>query len=87
MECEAGRDDEKPVHRVWVNAFELARCQTANRAYAMFLGATGHRSPPTGQDPVLCDPDQPVVSVSWHDAAAYCAWLSERSGRSYRLPT
>src|SRR5271169_2584683 len=25
MGCENGRDDEKPVHRVWVDAFELAR--------------------------------------------------------------
>ncbi len=24
MGCEAGREDEKPVHRVWVDAFELA---------------------------------------------------------------
>ena len=24
---------------------------------------------------------------SWYEAAAYCAWLSEKSGRTYRLPT
>ena len=24
MGCETGRDDEKPVHRVWVDAFDLA---------------------------------------------------------------
>jgi formylglycine-generating enzyme required for sulfatase activity len=28
-----------------------------------------------------------VVSVSWYEAAAYCAWLSERLGRAVRLPT
>jgi len=28
------RDDEKPVHRVWVDAFELASCQTTNEEYA-----------------------------------------------------
>ncbi len=27
MGCETGRDDEKPVHRVWLDAFELAACQ------------------------------------------------------------
>ncbi|AUB80295.1 hypothetical protein THSYN_04550 [Candidatus Thiodictyon syntrophicum] len=32
-------------------------------------------------------PDLPVVGVSWDDAAAYCAWLSERTGEGYRLPT
>ena len=28
-----------------------------------------------------------MVSVSWSDGAAYCAWLSSRTGRNFRLPT
>lgn len=30
---------------------------------------------------------QPVVGVSWYEAAAYCTWLAAKSGRRYRLPT
>ncbi|MBU0491452.1 MAG: formylglycine-generating enzyme family protein [Chloroflexi bacterium] len=29
----------------------------------------------------------PVVGVSWYEAFAYCRWLSEATGRAYRLPT
>src|SRR6185436_13591788 len=32
-------------------------------------------------------PLQPVVGVCWHEARAYCAWLSAQVGRTYRLPT
>ncbi|MEA3309847.1 MAG: SUMF1/EgtB/PvdO family nonheme iron enzyme [Chloroflexota bacterium] len=32
-------------------------------------------------------PSQPVVGVSWYEAVAYCRWLSEKSGKTYRLPT
>ncbi|MEL7264918.1 MAG: formylglycine-generating enzyme family protein, partial [Planctomycetota bacterium] len=31
--------------------------------------------------------DHPVVGVCYHDAVAYCRWLSDRSGDRYRLPT
>ncbi len=31
--------------------------------------------------------NEPVVHVSYNDAAAYVAWLSERTGKRYRLPS
>lgn len=31
--------------------------------------------------------DRPVIRVSWNDAAAFTAWLSDESGQPYRLPS
>lgn len=84
---ERGRDDEKPVHRVWVKAFALGRYQVTNADYALFLGATGHASPPWWSDPLFSDPRQPVVGVNWFDAMAYCEWLARETGKPFRLPT
>jgi len=38
-------------------------------------------------DPAYNAPSQPVVGVCWHEARAYCAWLTAQTGQTYRLPT
>lgn len=87
MGSEAGQDNERPVHRLWVDTFELGACQVTNAEYALFLQATGHSPPPCLDTTGFSDPGQPVVAVSWFDAVRYCEWLSSVAGQRLRLPT
>ncbi|HEX9502407.1 MAG TPA: SUMF1/EgtB/PvdO family nonheme iron enzyme [Thermoanaerobaculia bacterium] len=70
MGSDDGADDERPVHRVWVDAFEISATQVTNREYSAFRAIQ------------FDDPDQPVAGVSWFDAVEYCRWLGQR----FRLP-
>lgn len=87
MGSETGQDNERPVHRVWVDAFYLSPCQLTNTEYACFLNATGVPAPARWGDPNFNHPEQPVVAVSWLEATRYCEWLKEMTGQNCRLPT
>jgi formylglycine-generating enzyme required for sulfatase activity len=87
MGSETGQDNQRPVHRVWVDEFYLAACQVTNSEYAAFLGAGSVPPPPFWSDPNSNHPHQPVVAVSWFEAVQYCEWLSQVHGKSYRLPS
>jgi len=87
MGCDQGQDVERPVHRVWVDSVLLAATQVTVAQYAEFLLSTGAPPPPFWDAPEFSDPEQPVVGVSWFEAAAYCQWLSETTADMYRLPT
>jgi hypothetical protein len=83
-------------------AFALAQRETTRAEYAAFASATG-RAPASCRDTsgLLAifarrswrEPgfdqgdDHPVVCVSVEDARAYAQWLSQRTGKRYRLPT
>jgi uncharacterized protein (TIGR02996 family) len=56
--------------------------------FRAFAQATGYRET-RWQNPGFSQDDRhPVVGVSWDDAQAFCAWLTQtESGRVYRLPT
>src|SRR5436190_20421151 len=87
MGSNSGQDCERPIHRVWIDAFQLAATQITNAEYERFLGATGTKPPPFSQYPNFNHPQQPVAGVSWHDAARYCEWLTSQTGSRFRLPT
>ena len=96
MGSNSGAEDEKPVHKVIVSDFYIAKYVVDNAEYRRFMDATGHRAPaPKGEGWSFWSgrsfpgeiAQQPVVNVSWDDAVAYCRWLSQATGKLYRLPT
>jgi formylglycine-generating enzyme len=87
MGSDSGQDNEKPVHKVWIDSFYLAACQVTNQDYRRFIEATGVPPPSLWSDPAFNHPEQPVVAVSWFDTAKYCEWLSAATGRHFYLPT
>lgn len=67
--------------------------ETRYRDYAAFatetpgiLGSWKNQSA-EGFTPTENTADHPVVNVTWDDAQAFCAWLSKKEGKTYRLPT
>lgn len=87
MGSDDGQENERPVHRVWIDAFQMAACQVTNAEFARFLYTAENCAPPFWGDPNFNRPEQPVIAVSWFEAAKYCEWFSEITARKYRLPT
>ena len=76
------------MRRVTVAAFRLGRTPVTNAQYALFLAqGDAAEAPPWGRDPAFAAPDQPVVGITWFEAAAFAEWLGQRLGGRWRLPT
>jgi len=80
-----GSADERPVRTVTiVKPFAIGKYEVTVPEYRHFARATALGLRIQGNW-VLGD--RPVVNVSWWEATAYANWLSEQTGRRYRLPT
>ena len=82
MGSESGDSDERPVHRVSLDAFWIDETEVTNKMYAACVQA-GECVIPRDEVNYLKSEFEmhPVVYVDWYDAQAYCTW----AGR--RLPT
>jgi formylglycine-generating enzyme required for sulfatase activity len=71
--------DAQPVHRVKLAPFWISRCEVARFQYARFMESTGRQPPSHWKDKRFSSDDaQPVVGVTWEDAAEFCRWAGGR---------
>ena len=98
-----GGDDEGPVHDVFISKpFAIGKYEVTKFEFAMFvedskfsldfscrfLAKVGWEEGVSWRFPGFEQTNRdPVVCINWHDAKAYVAWLSRKSGQAYRLPS
>jgi formylglycine-generating enzyme required for sulfatase activity len=84
----AGREDERPQHNVFLDAYWIDKTEVTNAMYQKCVEAGGCTEPhlfnSMTRDSYYGNPDYddfPVINVDWYQAKDYCSW----AGRA--LPT
>jgi formylglycine-generating enzyme len=99
-ETEVGTSSDETQHQVKLSDFYMSKYELTVAEFRKFVEATNYKTDAEkGGDPVnwrygasdrvspKSEENHPVVNVSWNDAVEYCRWLSEKTGKLYRLPT
>jgi formylglycine-generating enzyme required for sulfatase activity len=83
-EGETGRKDDEPQHKVTISKpFYMQTTEVTQEQWTAVMGT----EPWKGKPYVKEGPNNAATYVSWNDADAYCKTLSEKEGKTYRLPT
>ncbi len=95
MGSDGAESDEKPVHRVSVKPFQMAKTEVTNKQYRACVSAGACSAPGSyaGGD------DHPVVNVDWEQARKFSEWVGGRlpteaeweyaargAGKDYKYP-
>ncbi|MBL8151488.1 MAG: SUMF1/EgtB/PvdO family nonheme iron enzyme [Blastocatellia bacterium] len=77
-----GSDDiyefERARYKATVPPFYIGKFEITQAQWEAVMGTNPSR---------YKDPDMPVDSISWSDAAEFCKKLSQKTGKQYRLPS
>ncbi|MFM6400505.1 SUMF1/EgtB/PvdO family nonheme iron enzyme, partial [Planktothrix sp.] len=71
-------DNEKPIHEVNIAAFSMAKYPITQAQWEAIM----RNNPSSFQGA-----NRPVDSVTWHEAQEFCQRLSQKTGKTYRLPS
>lgn len=94
MGDENGAPDEQPRSAVKIDkAFWMMDLELSNATYNLFDPTHNsryidqwHKDHTTPGYPAN-KPEQPVIRISFNEAESFCRWLSEKTGKKFRLPT
>jgi formylglycine-generating enzyme required for sulfatase activity len=80
-----GKQASAPLVRVSLSKpLAIMKHQVSSADYQLCVDDGGCRALDRG---VVVAADRPAVQISWYDANGYAAWLSGKTGDTYRLPT
>ncbi len=77
-------EDEQPQHKVTLPRYFMARYPVTVAQFGAFVRESSHA--PEDEDSLRGASNHPVVRVTWHDAVAYCDWLTETLKSWNRTP-
>lgn len=76
---------DESVNTVTLKTFSIAKTETTVLQWKTYIQETGHKMP---EEPSWgWNDNDPIVNLTWDDAENYCKWLSDKTGKLYRLPT
>ena len=78
-------DSERPQRTVNVPAFAMGQTAVTFDQWDACVADDGCMHVP--DDLGMGRSNRPVINVNWNDAQQYVAWLSNSTGRNYRLPS
>jgi formylglycine-generating enzyme required for sulfatase activity len=74
-----GLEDERPRHKVRLDAYQMDVYEVTVARYARFLAATNREAPSYWETVKFAEHgDRPVIGVSWDDADTFCQWAGKR---------
>ncbi len=79
-----GDADEHPAHKVFLDGYWIGKTEVTFEQYDRFCAETRRER---AGDEGWGRGSRPAIHVSWHDAVAYCEWLSGQTGLRFRLPS
>jgi formylglycine-generating enzyme required for sulfatase activity len=83
-------DSEKPVHTVSLKGFAMGKYEVTFEEYDKYCKATGIMNNSGSDDDEPRETRggrKPARQVTWGEAKGYVEWLSEQTGKDYRLPS